>query len=203
MKITAIDQISHKPGMYRVSVDGNPLGYIKAEDIFSLGLARGGELEPKTYSLLVQRIKYTAFYASALSYADRRLHSIAEVERYLKERGCDLKTADSIVSKLVKLGIIDESKLAAAYVHDAELLKPASRRLLAAKLRQKQLDPELINTSIQVAGYDDDRALDKLVSLKRARYAGNQPRFFRYLLRQGFSYSAIAKRIGQPEKPKT
>lgn len=203
MKITAIDQMSHKPGMYRISVDKKPLGYVSSEDIFALGLAHGGELKPQVYSKLLERIKYSAFYASAVAHADRRLRSAAEVERYLKGKGCDLNTAKLIVKKLVSLGIIDESKLAAAYIHDAVVLKPLSRSMLQSKLRQKRIDKELIDSAMQTAEYDDELALDKLVSLKSARYASNQPRFFRYLLRQGFSYSAIAKRIGKPERPKT
>ncbi len=203
MKITAIDQMTHKPGMYRISVDAKPSGYVAAADVFELGLNRGGDINAEVYSRLLEKVKYNAFYASAIGYADRRLRSIAEIERYLKGRGCDSKTATAIAKKLVSTGLVDESKLAAAYVHDAELLKPLSRNMLELKLRQKRIDSDLIDASIQSAGYDDEQALDKLVRLKEARYAGNQPRFFRYLLRQGFSYTAIAKRIGKPERPKT
>ena len=203
MKITAIEQMTHKPGMYRISVDTKPIGYVTADDVFELGLNRGGDISAESYSKLIEKVKYNAFYASAISYADRRLRSVAEIERYLKGRGCDSKTATLIAKKLVSSGLVDESKLAAAYVHDAELLKPLSRNMLELKLRQKRIDSDLIDASIQSAGYDDEQALDKLVRLKQARYAGNQPRFFRYLLRQGFSYTAIAKRIGKPERPKT
>ena len=203
MKITAIEQMSHKPGMYRVSVDTKPIGYVAADDVFELGLGHGGDITSETYSKLLKKVKFNAFYASAIAYADRRLRSVAEIERYLKGRGCDLKMAAVIAKKLVNSGLVDESKLAIAYVHDAALLKPLSRNMLELKLRQKRIDSDLIDASIQSAGYDDELALDKLVRLKQARYVGNQPRFFRYLLRQGFSYSAIAKRIGKPERPKT
>lgn len=203
MKITAIEQMSHKPGMYRISVDAKPIGYVTADDVLELGLGHGSDITAEAYSVLLEKVKYSAFFANAISYADRRLRSVAEIERYLKGRGADPKTASSIATKLVSSGLVDESKLATAYIHDAEVLKPLSRNMLQLKLRQKRIDSDLIDASIQTSGYDDEKALDKLVRIKQARYAGNQPRFFRYLLRQGFSYSAIAKRIGKPERPKT
>ncbi len=198
MKITAIDSMPHKPGMYRVSVDNKPLGYLTADDVISFGFSRGSEINEASYSRIVSRIKYAAYYLSALKYADRRLRSEVEVGRYLKSHGCDSESVNSITKELVRLGIIDESKLAAAYVHDAELLKPLSRNMLALKLKQKQIDSELIASAIDASGYDDAQALDKLISLRRERYRGNQARFFRYLLRQGFSYAEIEKRIGRP-----
>ncbi|MGH7234337.1 MAG: regulatory protein RecX [Candidatus Saccharimonadales bacterium] len=200
MKITAINAMAHRPGMYRISVDNKPLGYLNADDVLSFSLARGSDISQETYLRLITRIKYAAQYSSALGYASCRLRSKAEVERYLKGRACDIKTSASIIKELESLGIIDESKLAAAYVHDAELLKPLSRNMLALKLKQKRIDQELIDSSIEASGYDDKLALDKLVSQKSERYKGNQPRFFRYLLRQGFSYSEIEKRIGRPER---
>ncbi len=198
MKVTAIEHMPHNPGMYRVSIDNKPLGYLTADDVLSLSLTRGSEISTAGYAQLVSRIKYAAFYTSALRHADRRLRSQAEVKSYLRSRGCDLQTATSIIKELTRLGIIDESKLAEAYVHDSEILKPLSRKMLALKLKQKQIDPELINSTIVASGYDDAQALDKLISLRRGRYGGNRARFFRYLLRQGFSYPEIEKRIGRP-----
>ena len=121
MKITAIEQMSHKPGMYRISVDTKPIGYVAADDVFELGLGHGGDITSETYSKLLQKVKFNAFYASAITYADRRLRSVAEIERYLKGRGCDLKMATVIAKKLVNSGLVDESKLAIAYVHDAAI----------------------------------------------------------------------------------
>jgi regulatory protein len=198
MKITAIESMPHKPGMYRISIDNKPLGYLTADDVLSFSITRGSEIQAETYSRLIARIKYAAYYSSALKYADRRFRSEIEVSRYLRTRGCDSETAGSIVKELSSLGIIDESKLAAAFVHDTELLKPTSRSMLTLKLRQKQIDPELIDSAIDASGYDDSQALDRIVSLKRDRYKGNQARFFRYLLSQGFSYTEIEKRIGRP-----
>ena len=200
MKLTAIEQLAHKPGLYRISVDNKPLGYVTAENILGMGLTRGSEVDQTGYTKLVRMVKRTAFYTAALNYADRRLRSKTELKSYLKRKGCDEQTANEIIDKLVELGVVDESKLAAAYVHDAELLKPLSRSMLKAKLQQKRLDPALIDTSLEEAEYDDAAALDKLISLKQDRYKDNKARFFRYLMRQGFSYSEIASRIGRPPR---
>ncbi len=199
MKITAIDQSHNHPGRYRISVDNKSLGYVTAEDIFELGLLLGRAITKQTYDKLVQRVTYNQYYFAAIAYASRRLHSKAEVVRYLRHHGCALHHANAIVQKLEQLGIIDEIKLAEAFVHDTLTLKPLSSRVLALKLKAKQLDPKLIEQSITTAGYDDSAALEQLVHQKQTRYVGQQDRFFRYLLRQGFAYSDIVKAIGKPE----
>lgn len=199
MKITAIDSIHNRPGRYRLSIDNKPLGYVTAEDIFELGLVLGRAIAKPVYDKVVHRITYNQHYFAAIAYADRRLRSRAEVMRYLRGRGCTLDNANAIVQKLKQLGIIDETKLAEAFVQDTLNLKPLSRRALVLKLKTKQLDPKLIEQSISAAGYDDESALEQLVRQKKARYAGKQDRFFRYLLRQGFAYNDIVKAIGKPE----
>ncbi len=199
MKITAIAPSHNRPGRYWLSVDNKPLGYVTAEDIFELGLALGRAMTKQTYSKLVNRITYNQHYFAATAYADRRLRSKAEVKHYLRRRGCALDNTNAIIQKLEQLGIIDETKLADAFVHDALTLKPLSSRMLALKLKTKQLDPKVIKQSISAVGYDDNTALEQLVRQKQARYAGEQDRFFRYLLRQGFAYSDIVKAIGKPE----
>ncbi len=202
MIVTAIKQMAHKPGLFRISIDNKPVGFISAQDVANLGIVSGSKIDSGVYSVLAQKVKFTTYYHKALLFADRRLHSKVEVKRYLKSHGCDIETTEQIIDKLVEIGVIDEMKLANAFVNDAKNLKPMSAKLLRYKLKEKQIDPEIINETITGSNYDNDQALDKLIASKQSQYLNEQPRFFRYLLRQGFSYSDIAKRIGSPERPK-
>ncbi len=198
MKVTAIEPKANQTALYRVVVDGKPLGYVRAEDIIGLDIRVNRDLNRQAYSKLIRQIKYTDCYMKAVKYADLRLRSKSEVEFYLKRHGCDPVIAREITSRMESFGLIDEAKLAAAFIHDAELVKPVSRRLLIAKLKQKGISQDVISANLAESGYDEQSVLDQLIAKKAPYYKDNQSRFFHYLLRQGFNYDAIAKRIGSP-----
>jgi regulatory protein len=201
MKITGISEEPHKRGLYRVAVDGKPVGYVEADDVLELRLAVNQEIDSLVYGRLVGMVKQASFYSVALTYADRRLHSKAEIKTYLLRKGCEAKNTDKIISKLEALGIIDEQKLAEAYVHDATMQRPMSKLALGVKLRKKYLPTDAIESALAGAEFDDTEALDNLIKRKKSlsAYKDNQPRLFRYLLSQGFSYRDIAERIGSPK----
>ena len=108
MKVTEIVSSTHKAGLYRVSIDNKPVGYVSAEDIFSLALAVGRELSQPDYTSLLEHIRSSAFYYDALHYADRRLRSKKEVILYLTRKGCELEAAAQIAGRLEQQGIIDD-----------------------------------------------------------------------------------------------
>ena len=201
MKVTDIASPASKPGSYRISVDDKPVGYISAEDMFELGIVLNNEIGKDAYEQLLFKVKYHASYSDALRYVDRRLRTKAEVKHYLNSQGCDPDIGADIISRLQKLGLIDEKKVVQAYVHDASLGQPKSRRELELKLRQKQIDPSLIKEELKRVDYDDGQVIDQLIAKKSklSAYANNQPKLFRYLLSKGFSYDDIAARIGRPK----
>ena len=201
MKVTNIKGLAHKPSLYRIDIDNKSLGYIGVSDISYLELSIGKEISDLTYEKLVKQIKYIALYREALRYADRRLRSKKEVTAFLRTKGSDEQTTTKIINRLVELAIIDEPKLAAAYIHDSKLRRPLSRRAITIKLRQKQLPKELIDRELNLA-QSDQESLDLLIKKKsnQSPYVDNQPKLFRYLLRQGFTYEDIAAKIGQPKR---
>ena len=200
MKVTEIISLSYRPGLYRVSVDSRPLGYVMPEDIFTLGLVLGRKLNDSEYQQLLATVKYTAWYGAAARYAMRRLRSKSEVVLYLARRDCDRQTASKIANKLEELGIIDEVKLAEAYVHDSLSTKFMSKKALELKLRQKNIDTEIIVRELESSKVQDTEMLDALIAKKKdmPSYANNKERLFRYLLNKGFRYEDISARIGRP-----
>lgn len=200
MRVTHIRETASRPGIVRVYVDNEAVGLVSLADIKELQLVAGKEIDSTTFDSVVLRAKNLEFYYRALRYADRRLRSKAEVYRYLSSKGCEAEVASSIIAKLVDAGLIDEQRLAEAFVHDTTLTKPVSKKALELKLRKKGLSDQSIAAGLQTNDLDDDKALDELIARKskQSAYANNQARFFRYLLRQGFSFEAVAARIGKP-----
>ncbi len=186
--------------MYRIAVDGKPLGYIRAEDILQVNISIGKSIDVSTYTELVNRVKYTSFLNIALGYASRRLHSKEEVINHIKVKGCSLIIAREIADRLCAVGIIDENKLAQAYVRDAQIKGTVSKKALELKLKKKRINPKIIAVALNTSKLNETNALDVLIGKKRNQqsYQENPARLFRYLLSKGFSFNDIAARIGTP-----
>lgn len=201
MKITQIRESASRPGILRVYVDNEDVGLITIADVKELELAVNKDIDSLAFDSLVEKVKNLEFYFRALHYTDRRLRSKTEVSRYLKRQGCAVNVANGIINKLAAAGLIDEARLVEAFVHDVTLSKPLSKKAIELKLRKKGLSEQAITAGLVTGEIDDAKALDDLIARKskQSSYANNQARFFRYLLRQGFSFEAIAERIGRPE----
>ena len=201
MKLTAIRPHPHRPDVFKVMIDNRLVGLLTGEDIARLSLVSGQTIGADIYQHVIERCAYNDFYYRAIRYVDLRLRSISEVRHYLISKHCPATYADDIISKLLNKGLIDENKLVTAFVHDASIGKPTSKRALLLKLRQKNIGQETINSALSGIQIDDEVNLDRLIARKsrQSSYANNQPRLFRFLLRQGFSYEDIAKRIGKPK----
>ena len=197
MQITELGISPRKKGFYRVAVDNRPVGYISAEDIFSLGIALGQEISREVYRRLISSVKTASFYQAALNYCARRLHSRSEVERYLYQRHCPEKLASEIISKLSVLGLIDDKRLAQALIHDAQLTRPLSKRALKGKLRTKNIDKGVIDETLEQYSYDEKAALKSVIDKKKNRsaYLNDPKKLTAYLIRQGFSYYEILEQL--------
>lgn len=202
MKVTDIQNLANKPGFYRVSVDNKALGYVDPAVVSSLGLAINKTISDDDYQVLIKQIKFTALYTKAIRYADRRLRSKAEVADFLRVNGSDDQMSGKIIDRLMELSIIDEQKLARAYIHDVQLSRPLSLKVIKLKLQQKKIPDLIIDQELTKLKQTDRDSLDLLINKKAKsyNYANNQPKLFRYLLRQGFSYEDIATRIGHPKR---
>jgi SOS response regulatory protein OraA/RecX len=201
MKVTQLKALNGRALAYGIFIDGQQIGRFRAEDILEFGLVLNKDISPAVYGRLLERAEYNEYFIRALHYTDSRLRSAAEVKRYLIARGCQLRSADNIVNQLEITGLINETKLAEAYVHDLTMQRPLSSHLLAAKLLRKGIKRTVVETELaKLEPKDEAMALDLSIAKKQnqASYASNQPKLFRYLLNQGFGFEEIAARIGRP-----
>ena len=196
------ESIDGRKVMYAIYVDQELVGYLNAQRVLDMGLVVNQVLPEEAYTKLIQTINFTKYYLSGLHYADRRLRSKAEVSRYLLSIGCMLSDAELIVSKLSDLGIVDDLKLAKAYVHDLLISKPQSKKMLAVKLSKKLIDKDIISQVIDEQVIEEADSLQAVVGRKSklSAYRNNQPRLFRYLLSQGYSFDEVSAVIGLPER---
>ncbi len=201
MTLTALRPLVSNPHILSVVVDKEYIGNVSIDDASELGLIAGQDLSQETLAELKLRIQQLKYYRDAQRYADRRLRSTKEVLNYLTHKGCDAALASKIVERLGDIGLINNAAFTSAYIHDSLLAKPLSKRGIMQKLKTKGIDSQSVAASLAVSGFDEDQALDAMIERKSrlSQYANNQPKLFRYLLTQGFSYGAIADRIGHPQ----
>ena len=95
-----------------------------------------------------------------------------------------------VLDRLLEKGYLDDAKFARFYVENRHQRQGISPRRLEQELRKKGLSSELIAEALASSPRDESAELEKLIRKKRARYSDDKLKA--YLLRQGFSYSAIS-----------
>ena len=136
---------------------------------------------------------------AALNLLTHRARSERELRQRLRQKGYTPTAIDATIRRVVDWGYLNDERFAASWVEQRSSGKPRSRRALAHELREKGVDREIIETTIEEAEIDevaDARRLaaDKWrkersqpVDKRRQRTAG-------YLARRGYAWQ-VAKQV--------
>lgn len=169
------------------------------------GLEVGKELSPQQVEKLVNTDHYQRCLAAALNYLSYRPRSEVEIKERLYRRGFDTESITSTLEHLKELGLMDDKVFAEFWRDNRLTFRPRSRWVTGRELRQKGVQPEIINQV--VAGIDDSdtayqAAQSKLRSLSLADYEVFRRRLGDFLRRRGFSYGVAnetVRRVWQEE----
>lgn len=193
MKVTKIAQQEKRKDRYSVFVDGK----------YSFSLSEGALLESRLHSgqeLTKEQIgefkKFSAddkLYSQALRYVAMRPRSSWEMQHYLERKGASPSLLKDTLNKLTKIDLLNDDKLARAYVADRRLLRPTSRRKLIAELRKKHIDSSIIERAVGGEQADEQAALNAAITKARrhAKYKFDELKLMQHLARQGFNYDDI------------
>jgi regulatory protein len=140
-----------------------------------------------------------------------RWRSEAELRRRLRAAGFDIAEVEDALEGLSRAGLVDDARFAREVVRDQAGRRRASARAIRGALRQKGVDPGLIEEAVAEAGEDLDRASD-LARSRIHRLSGFPPdaafrRLYGLLVRRGYSSDvareacreALAEREEEPE----
>lgn len=135
-------------------------------------------------------------YNQSLRYVALRPRSTWEVQVYLERKKVNPETISVTLDRLADIGMLDDSKVAAAYVHDKQLFRPTSQRKLRLELKKKRIADDIINEVLDGNNNDDLAALSTVIAKKRrqAKYNDND-KLMQYLARQGFAYGDIKQAL--------
>lgn len=196
MEVTGIKQQSKRTDRYSIFVDGAYAFSLSEGALLGSKLAKGQKLTPEQIKDFKQFSAEDKLQAQTLRYAAIRLRSRWEVEVYLQRKQASPTLIEMILNKLSILGLLDETKLAQAIIHDHQSIHPASRRKIISKLRQKHVADEVITAALREAAVDDLRMLKQIIARKQqqTKYQDKQ-KLMRYLAGQGFGYDDIKQAL--------
>jgi len=129
--------------------------------------------------------------------------SVAELrERLLEKSWTNAEIVNAIVEKLKEYKYLDDQQFASDLAVSKLRQKPQGKRSLQQILSRKNLDREVIEGAIKSAleKIPEDELIDSAIS-KRVRLKGrpetreDKKKFYDHLLRQGFSYDLIRRKM--------
>jgi regulatory protein len=192
VKITDIKQQLKQADRYSFYVDGKYAFSLSETALLEQRLVSGQELTATQLADYKKLSTDDKLYNNALRYAVMRPHSHWELDSYLKRKKAEEPVAKQILEKLEKLGLVDDTAFARAWVANRHLLKAVSKRRLIQELKQKRVSEDVISLVLQEDDNDERAILQELVAKKRqqSQYQ-DKTKLLQYLARQGFSYDDI------------
>ena len=136
--------------------------------------------------------------------------SRAELAGKLAKKGVPAEVADRLLRRFEEVGLVDDAAFARDWVQSRQAGKGLARRALAAELRRKGVDQEVIAEAVDAVDHDDEveaaRLLvrRKLPSLQRFDQVTVVRRLVGMLARKGYSpgvaYQVVREEIAGAEE---
>jgi regulatory protein len=175
---------------------------------FAFGLRRivaawlriGQELSDEKIAQLKADDAREEAYQRALRALDTRPRSIAEIRQKLLEHDIPEDLADSVIERLKENGTLNDERFAQAWIENRCEFRPRGRRALAYELRQRGVDAQAIDDSLDQL---DEASLAVQAASKQARKLQNlewldfRKKLTGFLARRGFSYEDSAAAVSQ------
>lgn len=211
MVITALDLDPRGTGGVRVQVDGGPFATVSTQDIATLGLKVGRELDPAAGSCIERRAEVFAARAVALRMLGYRALPAREIMRRLTRKGHARPVAEAVVSALEADGLVNDAEFARHFTLTRATRRRYGPSRLEADLRRLGVDEHVASAAvretlereaIEPSALLREAAERKLKALAGLDAAVQRRRLRAYLLRRGFAVGemipVIEALVGRP-----
>jgi len=95
--------------------------------------------------------------------------SRSQLERKLRQRGCDDDVAARVLDRFTEVGLVDDEAYAQMLVRSKQSGKGLARKALAHELRKQGIDQEIADEALGQVGAGDERARAELLVEKKLR----------------------------------
>jgi regulatory protein len=156
----------------------------------------------------MERTPYERTMERALRLLSYKPRSIAEMRsRLLEKDWTDEETVDQVIARLEELGYLNDEQFATSYASTRLNVKPLGRTRLRRDLQRKKLSAETVENALEEAFNAQseekliERAIDKRLRTKgRPQTREDSKKLFDYLIRRGFSYDLVLRKVRQVGK---
>lgn len=138
----------------------------------------------------------------ALATIQRRERSISEVVDWLAERGCDRDEIDDAVGRLIEVGALDDERFARVFAEDKRAISGWGSERIEAALRERGIDPQLIDRACAEDRGDEVERAAKLLIDRGAVVADERDRgrALGFLTRRGYDYEVAYDAVRSVER---
>lgn len=136
---------------------------------------------------------------NALLLLTHRGRSERELRQRLRQKGYTAGAIDEAVRRVVDWGYLNDERFAESWVEQRQTSRPKSRRALAHELREKGVDREIIETTLEDAEIDELSDARQLAATKWRKERSQEPdrrrqRTAAFLARRGYGWD-VAKQV--------
>ena len=151
---------------------------------------------------------YEKTLARAFNLLSAKPRSIAELrDRLLEKKWAEEEAVTRVIARLQELGYLNDEQFAEQYANSRLAAKPLGRSRLRHDLQRKKVSPTVINQALEdvYTEHDEGALIDQAIA-KRTRLRGKpttreeSKKLFDYLLRLGFSYDLVIRKVREAGK---
>jgi regulatory protein len=180
--------------------------YLDGEYAFGLSrivaawLQVGQEISDEKIEQLLAADAVEVAYRRALNFLSYRPRSESEVIKNLRKHNTDENIQREVINRLKNNGMINDRLFAQTWVENRCELRPRGARLLQYELRQRGVDQEIIDQTLE--GLDEQElayraAKSKARKLRHSDQDTFRKKLFSFLSRRGFDYGTSAVIVTQ------
>lgn len=144
---------------------------------------------------------YEKTLARAFRLLAAKARSVAQLRERLLEKA-EPEIVEQALARLVELGYLNDQEFARSFANSRLSYKPLGRTRLRQDLQRKQLSKQVVEQALETVYTEHneealiDRAIEKRLRLKGAPTSREEAKkLFDYLLRRGFSYDLVFKKV--------
>lgn len=205
MVITDIIVQSKNSKRYNVYIDCNYSFSASYDEIVEFGIKKGSILTEEDFQNLILNMQSKKAMLKSLLLLSIRPRSRFEIQSRLKSLNFDSTVIEKVLTRLDEMGYINDRQFSDSWIDSSMNFNPVGRRKISSSLKEKGVDPQVIEDALNDSGLNDLDIAIELVKKKlrlSQKVASNQDdtkklcsKLYRYLLYRGIDYDTAKKAV--------
>lgn len=186
-----------KNGFYTIVFTEGQEVQVSEDLLVKYRLLKGSEITAELFETLKASAGYQIGLQMAYNYVSYQLRSEKEMYQYLKKKEVTTKDAKEIIARLKELNLVDDQVYAESYIRTQIRMGDKGPYVLSQNLKQKGIDPLIIEQALYLYTIDDQQAIAIKVAEKSWRknqnksYQENLQKIRATLMQKGFGSEVI------------